>query len=175
MHQEKPESEAPAHVSRSIFIAEVAAALTVAACSPAPEPFRDDDFLALSKTLTGHADLDPEISSRLMAAMTAVDPGLLPRLASLAHAVPAGADPKDALAKAKEAKLDDTALAIVSAWYTGATSTAATAQSVAYADALMFQPAIDAVPIQTLCDRGPGWWVAKPPDLGIPLRSADSP
>ena len=120
-------------------------------------------FLALSKALTGHPDLDPTTASRLVDAFGRTDAGFAARATALAQRVRPGQTPAQLLADADGAGLHDTALAIVAAWYTGTVGHGQKAVMVAYADALMYDTVHDGMSAPTYCSNGPLWWTAEPP------------
>ncbi len=124
-------------------------------------------FLSLSRSLTGHADLDPVLASRLYAALVGVRSDFQNEMSQLAALAPAVLSPGQLLAKAGEAGLKEAALAIVAAWYTGSVVDAMNAPMVAYRDALMYRTVSDGLPVPTYCFARPGWWVGDPPELGI--------
>jgi len=121
-------------------------------------------FLALSQALTGHADLNPETATRIAAAMRDTYPDFSSHADKLTALVQAG-QPASALlaAASSDPALHDTALAIVAAWYTGTIGKGQKAIVVSYADALMYQPVRDALPVPTYCSFGPLWWTGQPP------------
>jgi len=132
-----------------------------------PAALTDPEFLRLSKAVTGHADLDATISSRLMAAMHRADPSFVDHAAGLARLVHDGQDPEASLAAAATAGLRDTVLALVAAWYTGTVGHGQQAEMVSYADALMYRPVSDGLPVPTYCFNGPLWWQGSPPAAGV--------
>src|SRR5262249_13709451 len=76
-------------------------------------------FLALSRRITGHANLDGVTASRIFAAMSRARPDFSARVNQLAELAKDSGDPKALLMAAEHTGLRETALAIVSAWYTG--------------------------------------------------------
>lgn len=134
---------------------------------PAPAALDDPGFLHLSKTVTGHADLDPTIASRLMAALHRADPGFIDHASHLASLVHDGQPPEALLAAADPAGLRDAMLTIVAAWYTGTVGHGPQAEMVSYADSLMYRPVSDGLPVPTYCFNGPIWWTGPPPAAGV--------
>jgi fructose 5-dehydrogenase small subunit len=140
----------------------------------------DPGFLRLSKAVTGHADLDATIASRLMAALHRAEPTFIDRAASLARLVHEGQEPEALLAAADAAGLRDTMLTLVAAWYTGTVGHGQQAEMVSYVDALMYRPVSDGLRAPTYCD-GPIWWTGPPPaagvsaPAGVPLAPSASP
>jgi hypothetical protein len=123
--------------------------------------------LRLSQAVTGHADLDATIASRLMAALHRADPTFVDHAASLARLVHDGQEPEALLAAASAAGLRDTVLALVAAWYTGTVGHGQQAAMVSYVDALMYRPVSDGLPVPTYCLNGPVWWPGPPPAAGV--------
>ncbi len=134
---------------------------------PAPAALDDVGFLRLSKAVTGHADLDPTIASRLLAALHRADPGFIDHAAHLARLVHDGQPPEALLAAADAAGLRDTMLTLVAAWYTGTVGHGQQAEMVSYADALMYRPVSDGLPVPTYCFNGGIWWTGPPPAAGV--------
>ena len=175
---------ARAGVTRRTALKVMAAALTqVGLLTAAPgsafaqQPSLDGKtFLALSKALTGHANLDPTTASRLVDAFRRTDAGFAARATALAQRVRAGQTPAQLLADADSAGLHDTALAIVAAWYTGTVGHGQKAIMVAYADALMYDTVQDGMSAPTYCSNGPLWWTAEPPPADVaPPRKTVAP
>lgn len=124
------------------------------------------NFMEVSSLLIDH-HLDAEVGSRMAAAMTRLHPGLLHDIGTII-----------AIAKQKNAKvvedfftdipdghLKDTALAIISAWYTGVVEASADAEVFAFETALMYQPTHDVMTIPSYAISGPNGWNADAPPL----------
>lgn len=124
-------------------------------------------FLAFSKAITGHADLDATTAGRICAAMLKASADFGGQLQKLAALATPGLEPKQVLAQAATAGLDGTALSIVAAWYTGTVGSGPGATVVSYAKALMYMPVSDGMTVPTYCRYGPAWWVAKPPEIRV--------
>lgn len=160
----------------------VRAASTVAGptmASPVAPP-ETAAFLAFSKAITGHAELDATTAGRMCAAMLAASTGFSGQLQKLAALADQNLEPKALLAQADIAGLRGTALSIVAAWYTGTIGTGAKSQMFAYAKALMYQPVSDGMTVPTYCNYGPVWWTAAPPAVRVsapvePRPVADAP
>ncbi|GBQ37400.1 hypothetical protein HLH34_08755 [Gluconacetobacter azotocaptans] len=128
-------------------------------------------FLAVSKAVTGHQDLNPDIATRLFAAMVRTFPGYGARIEALSHLTGGGGAPEEILARAEEANQRQTMLGLVAAWFTGSVQDKTNAPMVAYYDALMYRPTHDALPVPTYCFAAPAWWTEAPPPLGVPVTS----
>jgi fructose 5-dehydrogenase small subunit len=128
-------------------------------------------FLAVSRAVTGHQDLNPEIATRLFAAMVRTFPDYGARIAALSHLTQAGGKPEEILARAEEANQRQAMLGLVAAWYTGSVRDRTNAPMVAYYDALMYRPTSDALPVPTYCFGTPAWWTETPPPLGVSVAS----
>lgn len=124
-------------------------------------------FLALSKVLTGHSVLNATMGSRLLDALCNADVGFAARAFALAKLVHAGQTPQQLLADAEKAGLQDTAHAIVAAWYTGTVGHGTKAVMVAYDYALMYATVGDGMSPPTYCANGPLWWTAEPPPANV--------
>jgi hypothetical protein len=127
----------------------------------------DLGFLRLSKSVTGHTDLDATTALRLMAALQREDPTFIHQAADLAHLIQDDQTPEALLAAADAAGLREPMLALVAAWYTGTVGHGQQAQMVSYADALMYRPVSDGLPVPTYCFNGPLWWPGPPPSAGV--------
>jgi len=168
-------------VERRLMLLGSVSALFLGACSratthpvgvsPARVEAPASDFLRLSKTLTGHADLDAITAQRLLEAFALAEPAVRANIDALAALVSDGLSTSDALAAAAAKELRATALAVVSAWYTGTVGKGTQAVTVSYRDALMQLPTADALAPPTYVLGGPAWWTATPPDVGLPARA----
>ena len=125
-------------------------------------------FLAFSKAITGHDDIDPLTSARIREAMLQGDAAFAQQAASLAGLVQPGIAPDALLGAATGAGLREAALAVVTAWYTGTVVAGQKTTVVAYEQALMYRPVADALTVPTYCNEGPMWWTAAPPEVGVP-------
>jgi hypothetical protein len=132
-------------------------------------------FLAFSKAITGHAELDPITAGRLCAAMLKASGDFAGQLQKLAEFAGSETDPKAVLARADAAGLRGTALSVVAAWYTGTVGTGAGATMVAYAKALMYRPVMDGMPVPTYCNFGPVWWTVAPPAVRVSVPVEPKP
>jgi hypothetical protein len=153
--------------TRRSFLLGTAAIIGIAGAVPALAETQGYDFLALSRAVTGHGDLNVQTASRIHAAMTASDPGFSARAGQLAMLAGSHADPTALLAAAEGAGLRDTMLAIVSAWYTGTVGTGSQTVVVSYADALMYWPVRDGLTVPTYCSNGPLWWTRPVPPADV--------
>lgn len=143
----------------------------IAAAAPAPVAQASAGFVAISRAITEHDDLDPVTAARIEMAMRRDFPSfdrLLPALAALAapanQPVPAARALLDA---ASAAGLRELTMAIVAAWYTGTVGAGTTAVVVAYAQALMYRPVADGQTVPTYCNYGPQWWTQAPPPVRV--------
>lgn len=125
-------------------------------------------FLAFSKAITGHDDIDPVTAARIREAMLQGDAAFAQQAASLAGLVQPGIAPDALLGAATSAGLREAALAVVTAWYTGTVVAGQKTTVVAYEHALMYRPVADALTVPTYCNEGPMWWTAAPPEAGVP-------
>jgi hypothetical protein len=123
-------------------------------------------FMEVSSVLIDH-HLDAEVGARMAIAMARLNSGI-------EHDI----DAIIAIAKQKNAKivedffpdipeghLKDTALAIISAWYTGVVENSADAEVFAFETALMYQPTHDVMTIPSYAISGPNGWTADAPPL----------
>jgi hypothetical protein len=164
-------------MTRRAFTAGVAVSLFVAAChGPANKETgaeaatgapSDPGFQRLSQALTGHQDLDAGTANRISEGFGRLFPDLKAHFVALEALAHGRMDPADLLSAANAAGLAEAALAIVTAWYTGAVGKNPTGISVAYADALMNRPVADGLAPPTYQLGGPGWWTVEPPPAGV--------
>lgn len=173
-------------LSRRAFGAGVAVSMLLAACGEirkdGEQGGQDEDavinaptdpaFHALSRSLISHDDLDPIISNRTAQAFRQLFPDLAKSFAPLGDLARTSTDPTILLGEAVKAGHGEAALAIVAAWYTGTVGKGVTAQSIAYADALMNRPVADALFPPTYQLGGPAWWTAAPPPVDHPDAAA---
>jgi hypothetical protein len=124
-------------------------------------------FMEVSSLLIDH-HLDAEVGARMAAAMLRIHPEIEQDIGAIIE-----------IAKTKNAKiveefftdippgrLKDTALAIISAWYTGVVENSPNAEVFAFETALMYQPTHDVMTIPTYAISGPNGWNAEAPALG---------
>jgi fructose 5-dehydrogenase small subunit len=179
--------EVPDGTTRRLFLLATAAVSTgigmmtdppdVLAQQPAATTFNDAGFLRLSQAAVGHDDLDMTIASRMFAALRHADPTFNDNAAGLARLVHGGQTPEALLDAAKAVGLHETMLTLVAAWYTGTVGHGQQAEMVSYADALMYRPVSDGLPVPTYCLDGPLWWPGLPPPAGVsaPTATAAAP
>ena len=139
----------------------------VLAQQPATAALDDADFLLLSKAVVGHDELNMTIAHRLFAALRHADPTFNDNAAGLARLVHGGQTPEALLDAAKAIGLQETMLTLIAAWYTGTVGHGQQAELVSYADALMYRPVSDGLPVPTYCRDGPLWWPGLPPPAGV--------
>lgn len=132
---------------------------------PASEPALDPAFLALSRSLTGHPDLDPLTAARLSDAFRSIAPEVHARFGDLSRL--RVSDPQALLRAAAAHGLKAAALAIVAAWYIANLGRGPRNATVVYRDALMQRPLADAMLPSAYALRGLAWWTARPPDVDI--------
>ena len=142
-------------------------AARAAPAGPGLAPPQTAAFLAFSKAITGHAELDPVTAGRLCAALLKASGEFEGQLRKLAEISESETDPKAVLARADFAGLRGTALSVVAAWYTGTVGSGAGATLVAYEKALMYRPVMDGMPVPTYCHFGPAWWTVAPPAVRV--------
>jgi hypothetical protein len=169
--------DVPDGTTRRLFLLATAAVSTgigtmagpadVLAQRPATGALDDADFLRLSKAAVGHDQLDMTIASRLFAALGHADPTFNDNAVGLARLVHGGQTPEGLLDAAKAIGLHETMLTLVAAWYTGTVGHGLQAEMVSYADALMYRPVDDGLPVPTYCLDGPLWWPGLPPPAGV--------
>lgn len=136
----------------------------------------DNQFLAVSRVLTGYSDLDPILSSRLKRALAGIFPDVVRQVCSMATTLDQNTTSDLLMANAGMAH--DALLTVNAAWYMGSIQDRTNAPMVAYADALMYRPVKDALPVPTYCFAEPGWWSQPPPLDHIappPINEVPSP
>ena len=143
MHHLRETATQRSGATRRSLLLSTAAMIVSTTAFPAFAQTPDYDFLALSRAVTGHEDLDPVTASRIEVAMTKSDPGFSARARTLAELIKGKVDPAVLLNAAEGVGLRDTMLAIVSAWYTGTVGTGAQAAVVSYADAIEVSAPLD--------------------------------
>jgi hypothetical protein len=122
-------------------------------------------FMAVSKFLTGRADLAGPLGIRFHTALGQLDKGFEAALTTLARAIEtaegASMDAFAETALSKDPALAKTATTIVSAWYLGVVGEKADAVLITYEEALMYQPTEGQTVIPTY-GQGPSYWAAEP-------------
>ncbi len=138
----------------------VAAPLNASAAPSAPK------FMEVSSLLIDHK-LDGDVGARLAAAMSSIHPGIeqdIDQILEIAHQKNAKIV-EDFFPDLPEGRLKDTALAIISAWYTGVVVDAPGSTVFAFELALMYQPTRDVMTIPSYAISGPNGWNASAPPL----------
>jgi hypothetical protein len=123
-------------------------------------------FMEVSSLLINH-QLNLEIGGRLATAMTGVYPGFeqnIDDILTIAHSKNAKIV-EDFYPDIPSGKLQDAALAIISAWYSGVISETLGSEVYAYELALMYQPTSDVMTIPSYAISGPNGWNASAPPL----------
>jgi hypothetical protein len=134
-----------------------------------------NDFMRLSLLLTTRTALNSEQGQRLFDALNAGDPKFAQALQALQQAI--AADPFSdmqqfaAFAQKHDPQVKATAMAIISGWYLGYTGEPVShtandpTRFVAFRDALMYQPTLDATVIPTYSRGQTNYWVDPPSSL----------
>lgn len=123
-------------------------------------------FMEVSSLLIDH-HLDAEVGARMAAAMLRIhsaieqDIGAILEIAKQRNAKIV----EDFFPDIPDGRLKDTALAIISAWYTGVVDNSPDAEVFAFETALMYQPTRDVMTIPTYAISGPNGWNAEVPPL----------
>lgn len=133
----------------------------------AAAPEVSSKFMEVSSLLIDH-HLDTEVGGRMAAAILRIHPTIEQDIGAIIDI----AKKKNAkiveefFADIPEGSVKDTALAIISAWYTGVVENSSTAEVFAFETALMYQPTHDVMTIPTYAISGPNGWNAEAPPLG---------
>lgn len=120
-------------------------------------------FIALSRTITEHKQIDSVLAARFFDAFAARDKHFAARLSHLAQLQSPDDSAQQLLNKATQAGLHDFLYQIVVAWYTGTVGDDYHGTLVAYKQALMYQTVSDGLIVPTYCGNGPIWWTAPVP------------
>ena len=143
-----------------------AAAAVAAPATATAAPLAGDAFVALSRFLTGHADLNAGLAPRFLDALRRQDATIDVQLATLWSTIQsaklADMDAYMAQLSAKETDLTKTAQSVVLAWYLGIVGSGPKAEMITYADALMYRPSHGITPIPSY-GEGPDSWGKAPP------------
>ena len=147
-------------------LSRIAAAAATVASAAAPAPMAGDSFVALSRFLTGHADLNAALAPHFLDALRHQDATIDTQLAALWSTIQsarlADMDAYMDQLSAKETALTKTAQTVVLAWYLGVVGTGHKAEMITYADALMYRPSRGITPIPSY-GEGPDSWGKAPP------------
>ena len=133
----------------------IAASLDASAGLPAQK------FMEVSSLLIDHK-LDSDVGARMATAMGSIHPGIeqdIDQILVIARKNNAKIV-EDFFPDLPEGKLKDTALAIISAWYSGVISEALGSEVYAYELALMYQPTSNVMTIPSYAISGPNAWDA---------------
>lgn len=126
-----------------------------------------NDFIRLSRLLTGHNSLDVQLGERLYNALSQHDakfPDLVKQLILYVQQnnIP---DVETLDEKLKQQPLHDPMMSIIKAWYSGVIEPGYHATVYGYQQALMYQIPRDGMVIPTYAHNGPDYWVANPPPV----------
>jgi hypothetical protein len=138
----------------------VAAPLDASSALSAPK------FMEVSSLLIDHK-LNSDVGARLAAAMSSINSGIaqdVDQILEIARRKNAKIV-EDFFPDLPEGRLKDTALAIISAWYTGVVVDAPGSTVFAFELALMYQPTRDVMTIPSYAISGPNGWNASAPPL----------
>lgn len=165
-----PEGKRSDSLSRRDFLIGAGSVAFLVACggsaltavgAPGSSVVVDEQFLRLSRVLTGKTDLDQVTAGRIEAAFAKLQPELHAQFDGLARLADRFTEPATLVEAAGEAR--PAALAIIAAWYTGTVGKGVEAVTVSYRDALMQRPTDDGLSPPTYAFGGPAWWVAPAP------------
>jgi hypothetical protein len=126
--------------------------------------------MEISSLLAHH--LDADVRARLAVAMKALNPGIdqdIDKILDIANTKNARLV-EDFFPDFPDAELKDTALAIISAWYTAVVVDAPNAEVFAYELALIYQPSSDVMTIPSYAISGPNGWNACPNSFEVVAR-----
>jgi hypothetical protein len=123
-------------------------------------------FMEVSSVLINH-QLNAEVGGRLGAAMAAADPGFAQKIEAILTIAKTNNAKivEDFYPKIPPGTLQDTALAIISAWYSGVISEGLGSEVYAYELALIYQPTSDVMTIPSYAISGPNGWSKSAPAL----------
>lgn len=126
-----------------------------------------NDFIRLSRLLTGHNSLDVQLGGRLYDALSkqnAQFPDWVKQLSAYVQQnnIP---DVETLDVKLKQQPLHDPMMSIIKAWYSGVIEPGYHATVYGYQQALMYQIPRDGMVIPTYAHNGPDYWVANPPPV----------
>lgn len=144
-------------------------ATTALAAQPAPTDATTlNQFLKLSRFLTGHQNLATTLGERLWTAFTQQSAGFSSQMEVLQnligqHKLP-DVEALDTLIKGQP--LHDVMMAVIRGWYLGVTDDSHHARVYAYQNALMYQVPRDGMVIPTYAHNGPDYWTSEPPPVG---------
>lgn len=122
--------------------------------------------MEVSSLLIDHK-LNSDVGARLAAAMGSINPGIeqdIDRILEIARKNNAKVV-EDFFPDLPEGRLKDTALAIISAWYTGVIVDEPGSTVFAFELALMYQPTRDVMTIPSYAISGPNGWNSSAPPL----------
>ena len=125
-----------------------------------------DAFVALSRELSGRAQLDLALGKRIYEALIKTDSAFTQNVAALNTWLKShGGVPSDtvtAALQAAEPPLAKTVGQIMRAWYLGLVGEMPTVKVLAYERAAMFDPVKDVLTVPSYCRDVPFYWTRKP-------------
>ncbi len=145
----------------AVFIGLAAASRGIAASADTASAVPPANFMEVSSLLINH-QLNAEVCNRLAIAKASAYPGIeqdINDILTIARKNNAKVV-EDFYPDIPQGKLQDTAQAIISAWYSGVISEALGSEVYAYELALMYQPTSDVMTIPSYAVSGPNGWDA---------------
>lgn len=135
-----------------------------------PDQHAPDDFMRISRLLTGHEEIADELANAAWSALVQRKSNFDNDYASLRSAITDAGVKFDDISDSpigQSPELKATAIDIVSAWYLGRVGKVENMSDdvstfITFNDALMWRPTIDVTVIPTYSRGGPGHWVAPP-------------
>ena len=146
-------------VIASAFLPQLVNAASIATTGTAGQ-----NFMALSLFATGRSKLDPEIGTKLFAALVESDASFADAANSLAAdaASQKYADVESLETAIRGTPKHATLLALIAAWYTGTVSVKGEPRMITLDDALMYQPIADGSHIPGRCAGATNSWAQLP-------------
>ena len=151
----------------SMLTGQAIAATPESAAVSAPDQHTLNQFLKVSRLLTGHQTLDTTLGQRLWEALHQHSAQFSDQYAALSQWID---EHKPADVEALDQQLQgqpqhEVMMSIIRGWYLGVVDNSHHAQVLSYQNALMYQVPRDGMVIPTYAHNGPDYWTAEPPPV----------
>ncbi|MBT0727148.1 dehydrogenase [Rosenbergiella australiborealis] len=151
----------------SVLTGQAIAATPTTSQAPQADSQTLNQFLKISRLLTGHQNLDTTLGQRLWQALNQHSASFSAQYTALSQWI-SEHQPTDVEALDQQLQgqpLHDVMMSIIRGWYLGVVDNSPHTQVLSYQNALMYQVPRDGMVIPTYAHNGPDYWTAEPPPV----------
>lgn len=149
-----------------LMVPRIAAAQAAEPLRPLSKDMDVEALLALSRAVTGHADLSAEMASRMLAVLA--ETGRLANVSALYDALRLAGSNAQAIAAALKSDGEGGAKLLLRGWYTGLLPGPKGPTLIGYEDALMGRVVADLIPLRPDCGGAEHYWQHPPQVADLP-------